>query len=157
MRANITLKMDRVIDPHRHYISPGGYEVIADGKSYQFDFMESCGSVSCDDKTIIAFCLSGEDKGAFPEIQELRERMNRINKLTECYIYTGEQDEPEINCLKILGFSIMDSGTGIKQAPESTPFIHVTHIQNKREWTTIYTFTERLLATLSTAQECGAV
>ncbi len=42
MRANITLKMDRAIDPHRHYISPGGYEVIVEGKNYQFDFMESC-------------------------------------------------------------------------------------------------------------------
>ena len=148
MRAYIQIKMDRPVDLDKHYLSPGGYEVVIEGKSYGFDFIEATGSISDEDPTVVSFELRDEDRSTFPEIDEMREKIHLIMEFPECYIYTGERDDPEINCVKIVSFSIMDSGSGIKQSPESNGFVEIEHFQSKYDWCTIFHFTDKLLETI---------
>jgi hypothetical protein len=146
MRAYITLQMDRPIDSDKHYISPGGYEVMAGGKNYQFDFNESYGSIDKERPDVISFELRDEDYDSFPDIKELREHLHEITELVECYVYTGENGEPEINPLKILSFCISDSGTGKRSnLPESTEYITCTPYVTDHNWTIDYEMTDRLI------------
>lgn len=107
MRAELSIKMDRPIIPMRHYICPGGYEVETnDGKTYRFDFLASEGYVNQNDNTIIDFFLYHSDTDSFPEMAELENHLNEIVKIVECFVYTGEYDDPEIKPVEILHFSI---------------------------------------------------
>lgn len=148
MRAHIQIKMDRVVDLSKHYISPGGYEVIAGGKHYSFDFNESTGYVLDSEPTIVNFDLRDEDRISFPDIDELRNKIHLIMEFPECYIYTGEENDPIINCLKVISFSIIDSGVGPKQPPKSTSFVSVKHHQGENDWITEYHFSQKLLNTI---------
>lgn len=148
MRAYIQIKMDRPVDLDKHYLSPGGYEMVIEGKSYGFDFNESIGGVSDEDSTVVSFELRDEDRSTFPEIDEMREKIHLITEFPECYVYTGEKNDSEINCVKIVSFSIMDSGRGIKSPPESNEFVEIEHFQSKDDWCTVYHFTDKLLETI---------
>ena len=108
MRAYLSIKMDRPIISGIHYISPGGYEVTANGKTYCFDFNESYGSIDKNDSSIIHFELRDEDYSTFPEIMELRRNLRKITMINEVYMYTGELNDPEIYPVKLLNFTIED-------------------------------------------------
>lgn len=101
----ITVKMDRPIDTDKHYISPGGYELLfGNGESVAFDFYESYGNIDKNDESTIHFELCDLDTDSFPEAEKLAGLLigSRVKEITECYIYTGEEDgKEEINPLKI--------------------------------------------------------
>ena len=99
-RMYITLKMDRDIQIPEHYVSVGGYELsFANGESVGFDFYESCGSVDPYDKSVIHFELRDLDTDSFPESEKLVRLLltSKVKELVECYVYTGEERESEIN------------------------------------------------------------
>lgn len=151
MEAHLHLKMDRPIDKKLHYISPGGYEFeTMDGKTYGMDFTLSEGCVDVKDSSIVEFTLKDPDYEFFPEIAELRNRLEDIVRIVEFYIYTGEAGEPEIRPEKILKFQIIDTGSGMKSQPRSTKYIHVDFRKypkpNDPSWFCTYTFKEPLLA-----------
>lgn len=130
MIAELKLKMDRPIDKTQHYISPGGYEVkLNDGSCIQFDFMDSEGYVDEKDPTIITFILKHSDTDSFPDMNSLTSKYMDICELSECYVFTGEKDEPEINVAEILKFIITDEQTVEKtkyEKPRSTTIIEIT-------------------------------
>ncbi|MFR5150048.1 MAG: hypothetical protein ACLTER_11310 [Ruminococcus sp.] len=145
MEAYLRLKMDRLIQKDLHYISPGGYDFeTEDGKIYGMDFTLSEGCIDTKDSSIIEFTLKHADYESFPEMAELRNRLEDIVQITEFYIYTGEDGEPEIRPEKILEFQIMDTGTGEKPLPHSTKYIHVDFTRypkpNDSTWLCTYTF-----------------
>ncbi len=154
MEALLYLKMDRPINKDLHYISPGSYEFeLKNGERYTLDFCESYGSVSQIDSSEIKFELREADYTAFPEISQLQEKLCEIVRILDFYIYTGEDPESEIKPVKILSFSITDSGRCQKKRPRSTPFIAVTFTSNKDPehpfWRCTYTFKEPLLSAYS--------
>ena len=63
--------MDRLIDPEKHYISPGGYELIFDNdKSIQFDFNDYEGAVRKEGPTILDFIMRNLDEDSIEQIPE---------------------------------------------------------------------------------------
>lgn len=154
MRAYLSLKMDRPIDLDAHYISPGGYHVIAGEKEYGFDFNLSFGNIDDDDPTVIHFELRDADTDTFPEIGEMRKHLHEVNKFDECYVYTGEQGEPEIHPVKILEFIIEDSGEGKRECPPDSEFVTCNMVTDDDGYIITYTFTEKLLGTVEDFPGC---
>ena len=117
------LQMDREIDKDKHYISPGGYEFKSSKseKSLQFDFFDYAGYIDSNDKTKILFETEALDEQTFPGIID---KLNKsfcedINEITEFYIYTGEDEDPELNLSKIIDISLLfTDGTKIDIKPE---------------------------------------
>lgn len=108
MKMYVTIQFDREINQAIHHISPGGYEVEADGKSYAFDFMDYDGFVDTDDRTILHCRMKDEDMDSFPEVNELKKHLSGITKIGELFVYTGETkegDSDEINPVKLLSLS----------------------------------------------------
>ena len=100
MKMEIGLRMDREIQPEvGHYISPGSYGFDVAGHEVRFDFMTSEGYIQDDDRRKIHFILSDLDVGSFPEAKQLFDEQfyKTISGITEIFVFTGEDDEPEIN------------------------------------------------------------
>ena len=111
MEMNFVLVMDREIEKNKHYISPGGYEfVFPTGEHVQFDFCTSYGYVNDDDMREVEFDLCDLDIDSFPEAIRLIKLLEQCNTsdidIAEFYIYTGEDDEPEINPVKVKNLMI---------------------------------------------------
>ena len=119
----LVLQMDREIDKDKHYISPGGYEFKSSKSEepLQFDFFDYAGFIDSNDKTKILFETEALDEQTFPGIID---KLNKsfcedINEITEFYIYTGEDEDPEINLSKIIDISLLfTDGTKIDIKPE---------------------------------------
>lgn len=111
------LKMDRIVDAEKHYISPGGY--CFNGK--QFDFEEIFGNilVQNEKKTDeVKFECYGWDKTYSASAADLTEE--DLEKPEEFYISTGEYDDPEIYpvSIKDLEFEFED-GRVVEAGPET--------------------------------------
>lgn len=98
------IKFDRPIDTDKHYISPGGYVFVSEGKVYQFDFMDYEGSVNKDDPTILHAEVYTLDRNYSDDLSKFNS--DGLEKIEDFYIYTGEGDDPEINPVKVLSLSI---------------------------------------------------
>ena len=117
------LQMDREIDKDKHYVSPGGYEFKSSksDEPSQFDFFDYAGYIDSNDKTKILFETELLDGQSFPGIID---KLNKsfcedINEITEFYIYTGEDEDPELNLSKIIDISLLfTDGTKIDIKPE---------------------------------------
>lgn len=129
MIAEMTVRMDRSVDLDHHYISPGDFEVTANEKQYQFGFCLSNGYVHEEDPTIVSFTLEEPDYAAFPDMAELKNNLNKITKFDDFYIFTGEEEDPEINPVELLSFCIRSDnnvGDGISHNNvESSEYIRV--------------------------------
>jgi hypothetical protein len=78
-------------------IAPGGFCVETreqDGsiRKWYFDFVRSRTSKSTI-PGVLNFCMEELDVSSFPESVGLLERLDRIVKIRECFIYTGEHGE----------------------------------------------------------------
>lgn len=137
MEMFLQLQMDRPIDKEKHYISPGGFEVIAGGKNYQFDFLTSCGVIDEKRNDVIGFNLTNPDYESFPDMKELESHINEITDLVECFVYTGEHGDAEINPIKILDITITVSGTGKRiyfpEAVNTKYLVHAVYASDK-DW-----------------------
>ena len=118
------LQMDREIDKDKHrIISPGGYTFKSSKseKSLQFDFLDYAGYIDSNDKTKILFETELLDEQSFPGIID---KLNKsfcedINEITDFYIYTGDDEDPELNLSKIIDISLLfTDGTKIDIKPE---------------------------------------
>ena len=143
MRCYMTIEFDRPVIAGNHYISPGSYEVIADGKNYRFDFNESSGYIDQNNPKLVHFELRDEDDITFPEINILRKKLHKITEFVECYVYVGETEEdPEINPVAVKTFCITVHRPGTRK-PNNTKFIRCE--KNMDE--IAYIFTKELLKT----------
>lgn len=124
IRMYASIRMDRPIDPEKHYISPGGYELIFDNdKSIQFDFNDYEGAVRKEDPTILDFIMRNLDEDSYESAKLLETHLinHSIKKIEEFYVYTGEDDcLEEINPVSIedIAFEIFD---GIATTVVSVP------------------------------------
>ena len=100
MRMYAKILFDREIKKE-HYISPGGYEVITkDETTMQFDFCQFKGWISSDNSRILNCVFSDLDIDSFPESVNLNPK--EIMRISEFFVFTGEDDEPEIHPVKLL-------------------------------------------------------
>ena len=122
---HLTYRMDRPIDPERHYLSPGGYSLeFADGTVIPFDFEDSAGVVK-NDRAI--FVMKGLDISCFRSAKMLPDYLmhSQIAAVREAFIYTGEaHEDPEIHPVAVeqMSFTLIGSDGEIAariQVPEA--------------------------------------
>lgn len=122
VRMYLTVKMDRPVNFGQHYISPGSYELKFDNNQIvKFDFNESEGYKHDNDPRIVDYVLKSvellneEKTGPRKSIDENEFATLLLTRKIVCiedvYIYTGEDDDLEINfeSLESIGFSVYDS------------------------------------------------
>mgnify|MGYP000095021673 CR=1 FL=1 len=149
LRANITIEMDRPIEKEKHYISPGGYEVVTDdGTSYGFDFHRVYGNVDTDLPNRIHFECCEIDTETFPDANKLCQVLEHITTFPEAYVYTGEEEDPEIHVQAIRSFALEISVTENFPVPEDTPYITFESVGVGNDRIVTCTFTDRLLKTI---------
>lgn len=108
MKMYTAIKFDRAIDPLKHYISIGGFEMeFNNDVTVPFDFEESWARVDVDDPTVLHVTMRALDVDCFPEAQTIHTLTGSITNIVEFYIYTGEEDDPEINPVEILHLSLV--------------------------------------------------
>lgn len=114
MRMYAVVEFDREIT-ERHYLSPGGYEMISNGELFHFDFMDYAGSVDKSDRR----CVVMEMKGFF-NLSESKKSFNprKITEIKEFFVYTGDSENMEIHPVKIRSLEFEDE-KGIYKIPES--------------------------------------
>lgn len=144
MRAYLRIQFDRPITDE-HYIMPGGYEVVAGGRNYQFDFCSTDWGVDPKAPDTATFYLREEDTESFPEIWELKQHLSEITCIEECYVYTGEIKDPEILPVKLLDFVIEIAGSGKPPVCKDTEAIHHERFGTRKDWIMQYRFTKKLL------------
>lgn len=97
------IRFDRKIDLNRHYISPGGYEMTAGGKTYQFDYMDYSGRVLSDRRDVLECEMHNLDTVSFPDAAGFDPK--QLERIDEFFVYTGETDEEEIHPVELLELS----------------------------------------------------
>lgn len=103
-RMVMDIKFDRKIDSNKHYISPGGHSFKCKGKTYSFDFMDYVGNVDKDDPTILHAEVDHLDKDYSTDLSKFNSK--KIEAIEEFYIYTGEEEDPEINPVEVLSLTL---------------------------------------------------
>lgn len=109
---NMDLEFDRPITS-KHYISPGGYEVSSKEKCYGFDFFEYVGIKSKNNSKVIHYEAEKLDTQSFPESIYLDDKFWKSGdyEFSEFYIYTGEDDEPELYLKEVKSLTmVFDNG-----------------------------------------------
>lgn len=94
------IRFDREIDLNRHCISPGGYEMTAGGKTYQFDYLDCNGRVFPECRDVLECEMSNLDTFSFPEAAAFDPK--QLEKIDEFFVFTGEDDEEEIHPVELL-------------------------------------------------------
>ena len=103
MKMEATIRFDRNIEPAQHYISPGGYEMtFSNGKTVEFDFMDFEGAISVEDPTVMLFEVGYLDTDCFPDAEFLETFTGSITEISEFFVYTGEDNEPEIYPVELI-------------------------------------------------------
>jgi hypothetical protein len=145
--ARLTIKMDRPIDKNKHILGIGGFEVIAGGKNYQFDFNESSGSADVYNPKLIRWTVRNPDISSFPDMVELENHIHEITEFVEVYVYTGEDGDPEIHPVSVEEFRIITFGEGkrTEEFPKSTEFVEVIPVIEKDVWFIEYKMKDTLL------------
>ena len=117
-RMYSVVEFDRPIEGDKHYISLGGFEMTMKGKSVQFDFEEYRGSINKENPRILETEHKNPDYSCFKDLDIITSDMlHNVEKIEEFFVYTGENDEPEINPVRIkeLAFVIIDDLGNMEQ------------------------------------------
>lgn len=100
------VRFDRNIDKDRHFISPGGYDMDMGGKVAQFDFCDYYGAISKEDAAVLEIQHELLDAWIFPESASItKEDVRALREVNEFFVYTGEEEDPEIHPVKLLSLS----------------------------------------------------
>lgn len=102
-RLYADVKMNRAVDKTKDYISPGGYEMVMNGKSVQFDFEESATNVDEDDPTIIHIMHKNPDYDEYEELNDITaEDLRNVTAIPEFFVYTGEPGESDLCPVRLI-------------------------------------------------------
>ncbi len=115
------VRFTRDIDKNKDYLSPGGYEMIMNGKSVQFDFVTSYGNVSEKEPDVCIFRLVEPDIDAFPGFKDVTvDDIRNISEIVECFVYTGEEDESdlEVKAIERIIFFLPDDDKPMFEVPK---------------------------------------
>lgn len=97
------VKFNRPVDKQKDYLSPGGYEMILNGKPIQFDFMTSYGNLSKTELDVCVFELEEPDIVSFPDFALITPNdIREVSDIIECFVYTGEDEEHNLEVEEII-------------------------------------------------------
>lgn len=107
------IKFDREINSSRHDIMPGGYAMTFAGNTIEFDFETFRADVDKNDRTILNVEAYRPDIYTYLDIRQIsKDTVQKLEKIDEFCIYTGESIDPEINPVKLLSLSFgFEDGT----------------------------------------------
>ena len=107
------LKFSREINPNKDYISPGGYEIISNGRTYSFDFEKYYAKVDEKDRTVLHVWHKKMDIESFPEAKKLTPKiLSKTEEISEFFIYLGENDtDLQPIAVNNLHFKVLDDLT----------------------------------------------
>lgn len=110
------IKMNRAIDPNKDFISPGGYEMVMDGKTVTFDFEDYTGGRSADDASILEVEVKNPMYGVYPEMEQITEQMlENVSEIKEFFVYTGEPGETDLRPVSLKSVCFMLPDDNYKQ------------------------------------------
>ncbi len=90
----------------KDYVVPGGYEMVFGGRSIQFDFQDYYGSINNENQTILHCEMEHPDFDSFEDFCSISaEDLRNINEIIECYVYIGEECDPELKLVEILAIT----------------------------------------------------
>lgn len=102
---------NREVDADEVHLTPGGFALKTNsGKELEFDFLDSCGVVSKDNRNIVLFELSMLDIESFPDsegytLQDLRTVTEVESWYIDIYFLDGEL-HPEFELMSIRNMAI---------------------------------------------------
>lgn len=103
------IRFNRQVNPDKDFVSPGGYEMVIDGKSVRFDFTNYEGNVDKSDSSIVHMEATWLDTETFPESAKITKKMMKnITKISEFFVYTGEADETDLQPVELLAVTLYD-------------------------------------------------
>ena len=135
LKMQLQVEFNRDIDRNKDYISPGGYEMVMNGKKVQFDFCVSYGNICTDERSVCTFQLEQPDYDSFPDFERVGiDELKNITEITECYIYTGEDGESDLKETEInsISFVISDSKTPVIEIPKQVISDYNTKLKAER-------------------------
>ncbi len=91
-----------------HYVSPGGYIFISNGKRYNFDFFASDGGIDKDNPRVMHYHVFDFDESYSDNMDDFC--ADALEKIEDFFIFTGECDDPELIPVRIKNLSIVQSG-----------------------------------------------
>lgn len=139
MEMYCVLEMDRPITED-HYIVPGGFIFSFNNQNVEFDFSES---FRHNDETInshVAFVLKDLDTLAFPKSEAMLSSsfLKSIDKIEDFFVYTGEEDEPEINLNRIVDINFVLDGEVIRIPQDIlNAYNEIIHTEQQRKTVTL--------------------
>lgn len=102
-RMYADVKMNRPVDRNKDYISPGGYEMIMNGKTIKFDFLEYVISIDEKDQSIIHIEHRKPDSEEFEDLDKVVvDDLYNVTSITDFFIYTGEPGESDLKPIELL-------------------------------------------------------
>jgi len=105
-RMSADIVFNRPVDPDKgDYVSPGGYEMVMNGKTVTFDFCEYEGGRRPGQPKILEFMQKNPDYDTFEDLETLTEDdLKHLEEIKEFFIYLGEDGESEgLEPVKIIG------------------------------------------------------
>lgn len=122
-KMEFSIRFDRPVN-EKHYIIPGGYTIKADrphqnnnGRQSDlitFDFCDEDRYIDETDPCVMHFQVRNLDPEYGNSNEELNKTTLKTANFSEFFVYTGEDDDPEIKPVQICTLAfIMDDGTAI--------------------------------------------
>lgn len=107
---NIKVKFNRPIDDEKDYIVAGGFNFSVYGKDVEFDFEEQEYYIDSKEPCCAVFILRKPLLSEYPEFRRLSlKNIDRISEIKECFVYTGETGESDIEVMSIESISFVET------------------------------------------------
>ena len=122
IEMELQVKFSRPVDFNKDYIVPGGYDMVMNGKSVQFDFNHNNYGISRFDSSVVIFSLSGADLECFPEFENVTiDDLQHISEIIECFVYLGEPGESDLKIVSVekITFILPFEKTCVVDVPEN--------------------------------------
>lgn len=117
IEAYADIKFNKPIDKHRMTISIGGYEVVAKGRTYKFDFENYIGEIDSKDATILHTYTSYPDVESFKDWNDITiDVLKAISEIVEFYVDIEDEytDEVLLVPMQLLRWEFVNTETDEK-------------------------------------------
>ena len=121
MTMNLNITLDSAYDEATHYIIPGGYEFQFETTVINFDFQGSSLSFNGSKRQLHFELFHPELVDGPAEHLRLLDDiafLKTMNRIEDCYVFTGEDDEPELNVVSVDSISFMTDTGDVFNVPQ---------------------------------------
>ena len=111
LRMLLHVKFNRTVDLEKDYIVAGGFEMVMDGTSYEFDFHNQYHNLVHGHPDEDVITLYNPDYSDFKEFKNVEVvDLQNITEIKECYVYLGEPEESDLKVVSVenIYFTVID-------------------------------------------------